>query len=124
MDGYQEALRRIEENKRTRDTFLDLGNLGLTEIPEEVFDCIWLEHLNLGWWYPTWFDQLPSRSIQPSVLMNSISIIPQQLSDLKKLRGLYLSENNLSVLDNLVALDKLDYSNSNFKSDRSYHSNS
>ncbi|MBK8567705.1 MAG: hypothetical protein IPN76_31395 [Saprospiraceae bacterium] len=29
----------IAENKRTLSPFLDLGNLGLTEVPEEVFEC-------------------------------------------------------------------------------------
>jgi hypothetical protein len=30
------ALRLIEENKKNRATFLDLGNCGLTEVPEEI----------------------------------------------------------------------------------------
>lgn len=38
----------IAENKRTRSPFLDLGNLGLTEVPEELFECVWLEILCLG----------------------------------------------------------------------------
>ncbi len=29
------ALRLIEENKKPRDTFLDIGSCGLTEVPEE-----------------------------------------------------------------------------------------
>jgi len=37
MDGHKKAPDRIAENKRTRSPFLDLGNLGLTEMPEEVF---------------------------------------------------------------------------------------
>ncbi len=42
------ALQLIAENKRTRDTFLDLGNCGLTEIPAEVGELVWLESLLLG----------------------------------------------------------------------------
>jgi internalin A len=43
------ALQLIAENKRTKDTFLDLGNCGLeNELPDELFDCTWLEGLNLG----------------------------------------------------------------------------
>jgi hypothetical protein len=34
-DSYLDGL--IAENKRARSTFLDLGNLGMTEVPEEVF---------------------------------------------------------------------------------------
>ncbi len=39
-DGHKKALELIAENKRTRSPFLDLGNLGLTEVPEEVFECV------------------------------------------------------------------------------------
>lgn len=45
------ALQLIEENKRTKSTFLDLGNCGLNELPDELFECEWLEELNLGDWY-------------------------------------------------------------------------
>jgi len=31
--GHKKALKLIAENKRTRCPFLDLGNLGLTEVP-------------------------------------------------------------------------------------------
>jgi len=44
----QLAQKLIAENKRTKSTFLDLGNCGLTELPEELFECTWLENLNLG----------------------------------------------------------------------------
>ena len=46
------ALRLIAENKaahaRSKDaTYLDLGNTGLTELPDELFGCTWLEILDL-----------------------------------------------------------------------------
>jgi len=45
----EHALKLIEENKRTKATFLDLGNCSLeNELPKELFDCVWLEGLNLG----------------------------------------------------------------------------
>ena len=44
------AQQLIAENKATKNPFLDLGNCGLTELPEELFDCVWLENLNLGTW--------------------------------------------------------------------------
>jgi len=46
------ALRLIEENKKTRATFLDLGNCGLTEVPVEIGELVWLEGLSfsLFWW--------------------------------------------------------------------------
>ena len=49
------ADRLIRENKSTRLPFLDLGNCGLTEIPEEVRELVWLDSLSLGshWWDST-----------------------------------------------------------------------
>jgi len=46
------ALKLIAKNKKTRATFLDLGNCGLTEVPDEIGDLIWLEGLSFsdGWW--------------------------------------------------------------------------
>jgi len=40
------ALRLIEENKKTRDIFLDLGNCGLAEVPR-VGELVCLEGLEL-----------------------------------------------------------------------------
>ncbi len=46
------ALKLIEENKRGRDTFLDLGNCGLTEVPAEIGELVWLESLTFATaWY-------------------------------------------------------------------------
>jgi internalin A len=39
------ALKLIDENKRSRATFLDLSNCGLTAIPEELGELWWLEEL-------------------------------------------------------------------------------
>ena len=43
------ALRLIEENKKTRATFLDLGNCGLTEVPAEIGELVWLEGLSFSY---------------------------------------------------------------------------
>jgi internalin A len=46
------ALQLITENKKTRATFLDLGNCGLTEIPAEIGELVWLESVSLASeWY-------------------------------------------------------------------------
>jgi hypothetical protein len=37
------ALRVVAENKKTRDTFLDLGNCGLVRIAPEIQELVWLE---------------------------------------------------------------------------------
>ncbi|WP_083918254.1 COR domain-containing protein [Methylosarcina fibrata] len=42
------ALKLIAENKKTRNPFLDLGNCGLTEVPEEIGELVWLEGLLLA----------------------------------------------------------------------------
>lgn len=39
----------IEDNKRTKNPFLDLGNCGLDNfLPTEILDCIWLKRINFG----------------------------------------------------------------------------
>src|SRR5271157_1578109 len=46
------ALQLIAENKRTRNPFLDLGKCGLTKMPAEVGELVWLEGLSLASeWY-------------------------------------------------------------------------
>src|SRR5665213_1651954 len=46
------ALQLIAENKQSRTAFLDLGNCGLTEVPVEVGELVWLESLSLAnQWY-------------------------------------------------------------------------
>jgi internalin A len=42
------ALKLIQEAKEQRLTRLDLGNCGLTELPDELFELTWLEELDLG----------------------------------------------------------------------------
>ena len=42
------ARQLIAENKRTKATFLDLGNCGLTELPAEIGELVWLEGLSFA----------------------------------------------------------------------------
>lgn len=42
------ALKLIKEAKEQRLTRLDLGNCGLTELPDELFELVWLEELILS----------------------------------------------------------------------------
>ncbi|SDK96627.1 internalin A [Catalinimonas alkaloidigena] len=42
------ALRLIQQAKEERWLCLDLGNCGITELPESLFELTWLEALNLG----------------------------------------------------------------------------
>lgn len=43
-----EALRRIEECRNLKSTELDLSSCGLTEIPSELADLVWLEKVNIS----------------------------------------------------------------------------
>ncbi len=47
------ALKLIAEAKEKRLISLDLGNSGLTELPDELFELEWLEELNLGVFFMT-----------------------------------------------------------------------
>lgn len=38
----------IEKHRRGEEArFLDLGNCGMTEVPEEIGECVWVEGLSL-----------------------------------------------------------------------------
>ena len=47
------ALKLIAENIKTRSPFLDLGNCGLIEVPQEIGELVWLEELSFAseWTY-------------------------------------------------------------------------
>ncbi len=46
-----DVLKIIEKAKAERATFIDLGNCGLTELPEKLFGLTGLEGINLGRYY-------------------------------------------------------------------------
>ena len=48
------AQKLIAENKRTKATFLDLGKCGLTRVPAEVGELVWLEGLSLSDSWDVW----------------------------------------------------------------------
>src|SRR5262249_52998209 len=97
------ALQLIAENKRSRATFLDLGNCGLTEVPAEVGELVWLESLSLADEWYEWdgraWQEKKSRNtgdknnrlidIRPlGGLMRLRSVIVAQVADLAPLAGL------------------------------------
>lgn len=134
MSMSELALKLIAENKKPRSLFLDLGNCGLTEVPQEIGDLEWLEGLLFAsvW---TGFDNKtfltknhgPQNNIvrlAPTILCkhksefgNPIEFSP--FSSLVKLRWLCLNDrfyepmafNDLSPLTGLINLKTLYVSN-------------
>ena len=110
------ALKLIAENKKTRATFLDLGNCGLTEVPDEIGDLVWLEELLL---VSQWWGRGGGREFCTSKnkgAANNITKLCNNLGELKKLKKLWLDGdhgkkstlNDLSPLADLYNLQKLD----------------
>ena len=125
------ALQLIAENKRSRATFLDLGNCGLTEVPAEVGELVWLESLSLASEWYEWdgreWQEKKSRNtgdknnrlidIGPlGGLTRLRSVIVTQVADLAPLAGLTKLQMlgigdatgcDLTPLANLTALQEL-----------------
>ncbi len=103
------ALELIRENKKTKNPFLDLGNCGLRKLPDELFNCIWLQHLNLGAIYVDHdiFEWAYTKNIG---LRNTVVKVRNNLDKLKKLtqlQGLYLDGNNILDISFLQGLTQL-----------------
>jgi internalin A len=109
------AQQLIAECKRTKAKTLDLGYCGLTKIPDEVFDCVWLEELMLSnsYWDNHKGQWLESKNKgEKNILVN----IPERIKRLMQLRKLFIGGErnsklgikeikNLSNLSNLQSLD-------------------
>ena len=57
------ALQLIEKEKRERTGYLDLGNCGLSELPEELFELTWLKTLTLSSIWRDWDESKHSINI-------------------------------------------------------------
>lgn len=88
-EGYQIALRMIQEAARTKAKELDLGGLELEELPPEIGQLSYLESLNLYYGYHSWDEDDAS---------NSLSFLPVEIAQLENLRKLDLAGNKLTVL--------------------------
>ena len=100
-DDFTQAQQLIEACKATQNPRLDLGRCGLKVLPPDVFDCTWLEELNLG----------DIRSANQGAT-NHFGNFPQELEGLENLQKLYLDSClppftpfNIPVLYSLEELD-------------------
>jgi len=106
------ASQLIAENKRTKASSLDLGNCGLTELPAELGELVWLEFLSLADEWPEfqcreWHHKTSTNHGSSNRHLKTIG----PLSKLARLRSIYLSRApvaDLAPLANLSALQFLD----------------
>ncbi|QJW91482.1 hypothetical protein HNV11_19905 [Spirosoma taeanense] len=107
------ALNLIKQAKLSRAIFLDLGNCGLMELPDDLTKLIWLERLNLGDYY---YDEDKKRytiSANRGRNNNLDSSSLTKLTQLPNLQSLNLWDTQVSdiqVLAQLPNLQSLDLS--------------
>lgn len=110
------ALQLIREAKEKRLTRLDLGNCGLTELPEELFELFWLEELILAeaWWNVEHTQKkYHHKKSFNNFTKNRIHTIPNRIQSLTKLYRIIASNNlisDLKPLSNLKHLRSLNFS--------------
>jgi len=110
-EGLRIALARIAQEAEERSGFLDLGMLGLTELPEALFGLRHLRGLNLG---SSWRDEAGRWRLvayDSDIADNDPGLTWVRLAELPELRVLSLlgiSVDDLSPLSGLAALQTLD----------------
>ena len=109
------AQKVIEENKRTRNATLDLGNCGMTELPD-LSGMDWVETLIVSnkWWDQGQENWMESQNIGPKNKIARPPAHPLPLSLKKVILGSYLNENwpihDFGFLRKLTSLNTLDLS--------------
>lgn len=107
------ALKLIAENKKTRATFLDLGNCGLTAVPDEIGELVWLEALSFA---SKWWNGEQWQHSQNTAANNNIIQLNSSFGSLKRLKKIWLHGSygnrfdltDLSSLAGLSGLQQLD----------------
>ena len=103
-----DALQLIAENKLTKDTFLDLGDCGLTEVPAEVAELVWLECLSFAHIWYEWdgwrWQETKSRNTGDS---NERVTELAPLAGLSALQKLVISDTEVADLAPLAGLSAL-----------------
>ncbi len=106
--GYQKAIHRIAEAQKTGTTVLDLSSLWLTSLPMELSDCSSLRQLDLSMNQIVEVDNLPEK-------LQSLDLRNNQIPEIKDLpqtlQTLFLGDNRISQVKNLPnGLQTLDLS--------------
>jgi internalin A len=104
-EGLRIARERIAREANEKTGFLDLGQLGLTELPEELFGLTHLLALNLGTDYLD--DQGEWQECGTDIEPNQIEGTLGRLAALPVLQSLSLVGNDLSDLAALARLPNL-----------------
>lgn len=89
----REASRIIKENKETKEPKIDLANIGLTRLPNQLFECVWLEEI---------------------ILSENKFFKQNSFSNFFKFTFWFKRNNNLELLEKLPLLKKLDLSKNQF----------
>jgi len=113
FDGEKIARERIAQEAERRTGFLDLGGLGLTTLPEELFGLRHLRELNLGsgWRLKDGSWQEVYSPSDSSVPGNNVTATLARLSELPEFRTLSVADTpiaDLTPLRCLTALQSLD----------------
>ena len=104
---HTEALTRINDCRDSHATTLDLSDLGLTELPSDIYQVPWITELNLS------KNKLTALPSEISLLVNleklqlqenKLGKVPPQIFTLRNLIGLYLSDNDLQSLPPEIGL--------------------
>lgn len=102
------AQRLIAEEREKKTGFLDLGNLGLTEIPVELFELTHLHGLNLGIHYVDEQGEYHKSSNGDENSANELQTLPSTVANLVHLTTLSLMDNLISDLSPLIGCKSLE----------------
>lgn len=100
-EKYKEALARIEKAKKEKNTKLELGGLGLSTLPDQLFELVHLKELDLS---GNELKQIPPHISRLKALntldlgFNEITALPDGIEKLSQLTSLVLCFNDLNEL--------------------------
>src|SRR5208283_2558742 len=104
-EGLAIARARIAEEKGKRTGFLDLGRLGLTGLPEELFELESLWGLNWGSWWRDGQDKVHEAASDLAPNQHAHQLI--HLQRFPGLRLLSVPQTDINVLGPLAGLSEL-----------------